>query len=177
MNDDQAYIARRQLFERFFKRFGGTLQIGFDDNLEFHNLALVDRIVEVVERNFFDVLCVFKPLKFLPLKRNVARRAFGVGNLEGIAGIRHSFQAENFNRHRRSRFVDFLPEVVKNCTHAAGINTGNVRISGAERSALDDNRRDNAAPVVYARFYNLAFGTALPIRLQFENFGLQQYRV
>ena len=46
-----------------------------------------------------------------------------------------------------------------------------------QRTALDDDRRDDTAPLIDPRFENLSFGAAVVIGFQFEHFRLQQNRI
>ena len=117
MDDDETDILCRKFFERGFERFGRTLQVRFDDDTEFFDVARVDRLVKIFERNFFDRARFFEAFQFLPFYRNFARVFFAFRHLERIARIRHTFNAEHFDGHGRRGFLNAFSAIVEHGPH------------------------------------------------------------
>ena len=166
-----------KLIEGNLKGLGASLQVGLDDNLKLLDFVRVNRLVQVVERDFLDSLGVLKALKLDALGADRARLFFAFGNLEGVAGVGHFLNSDNLNRLAGCRFLDALAPVVEHGADAARVNSGHKGISLMQSSALDYNCRDNAAALVDARLKDFSFGAAIPNSLKLKHFGLEQNRV
>ena len=98
---------------------------------------------------------------------------FVLDDLERIARRRHARQAEDLDRHRRTGFLDLLALVVDQRTDLAALGADDEDVADLERAAIDEDRRDRAAALVELGLDHGAFGRAIGVGAQFEQFGLE----
>ena len=96
---------------------------------------------------------------------------------EAVAGLRRALQAEHLDRHGGRRFLDLLAAVVDQRAHAAPLVAGDDDVAGHQRAGLHQHGGDRAAALVELGLDDDAFGGAVRIGLEVEDFGLQQDRL
>ena len=101
-------------------------------------------------------------------------RALVLGDDEIVARQRRAVEAEYLDRGRRAGLDLILPVVIDERTHPAPFAAGDKDVANAQRAALDEYSRDGAAAAFELRLEDDAFGRAVWVRLQIEQFGLQQ---
>ena len=82
-------------------------------------------------------------------------------------------QAEHFDREGRPGFLHLPALVVDHRPDLAARCARNEDVADAQRAALDEHGRKRAAALVELGFDDRAFGGAVGIGLEFEDFGLQ----
>src|SRR5581483_3855144 len=108
---------------------------------------------------------------------DLARPRLVLDDDEIVAGERQAVEAEHLDRDRRAGLVLVLAALVDERAHPAPFAAGDEDVANIERTALDENRRDRAAAAIELGFENDAFGGAVRVRLQVEQFGLQEDRL
>ena len=96
---------------------------------------------------------------------------------EPVAGLRRRLEAEHLDRRRRAGLAHLLAAIVDQRAHAAPFGAGDDDVADTQRAALDEHGRDRAAAAVELRLDHDAFGRAVRIGLQVEDFRLQQDRL
>ena len=102
-----------------------------------------------------------------------ARASFSTDG-EAVAGLRRALQAEDLDRRRRAGFLELLAAIVDEGAHAAPLVAGDDDVADHQRAGLDQHGGDRAAALVELGLDDDAFGRAVGIGLEVENFGLQQ---
>ena len=95
----QPYFFGGKFFQAGTQRFGRTLDVSLDDNLEFLYGALTDCIVKIIKGNFLYVLGVFKTFQLLPFYRYAAGCFFIIDNLQGISRVGNAFKTQYLDGH------------------------------------------------------------------------------
>ena len=88
-----------------------------------------------------------------------------------IARVRHFFQAEDGDRHRRARRLDRPALVVDHRADAAGRRARNDAVARVQRAVLDEDGRDRALALIQLRLDDRAARHLVGVRLQFAHFG------
>ena len=96
---------------------------------------------------------------------------------ERIAGRRNRRQAEHFDREGRTGFLHLPALVVDHRADLAARCARDEHVADAKRAALDQHGRKRAAALVELGLDDRAFGGAVGIGLQLEDFGLQLDRL
>ena len=102
-----------------------------------------------------------------------ARAAFGLDHREAVAGVRRAGEAQNFDGNGRTGVLHRLAGVADERAHAAPFGAGNDDVADAQRAALHEHGGHRAAAAVELGLDDGAFGGAIGIGLEIENFGLQ----
>ena len=92
---------------------------------------------------------------------------------QAVAGVGRAREAEHFDRGRGSGGLDRIAGVGDQRAHAAPFGAGHDEIADTQRAALHQHGRDRSAAAVELGLDHGAFGGALRIGLEVENFGLQ----
>ena len=88
---------------------------------------------------------------------------FVLDDLERIARHRHARQAEYFDRHRRTGFLELCALVVDQRADLAALGADDEDVADLERAARDEHGRDRAAALVELGLDHSAFGGAIGI--------------
>ena len=96
---------------------------------------------------------------------------------EAVAGLRRAVEAEHLDRHRRAGLLDAGARVVDQRADAAPFGAGHDDVADAQRAALDQHGRDRTAAAIELGLDHGAFGRAVGIGLEVEQFGLQRDRL
>ena len=107
---------------------------------------------------------------------DLARPAFVFHHHERLAGRRHAGQAEDFHRRRRAGLLHRPALVVQHRAHAAPFGAGHDDVALLQRALLHQHGRHRATAAVEPAFDHRAFGGAVRVGAQVEDFGLQQDR-
>ena len=91
-----------------------------------------------------------------------------------IAGHRHALESEDLHRNRRTCRLHRLAALVEQRANAAGVHAADEVVADLERAALHEHRGDRTLARVQLRFDDRAGRAPIRIRLEVENFGLQQ---
>ena len=114
----------------------------------------------------------------LAVGRDFARARLVLDHRERIAGRRHRRQAEHFDRDRRAGFLHLAAVVVDQRADLARARCArDEHVADAQRAALDEHGRERAAALVELGLDHRAFGGAVGVGLQFEDFGLELDRL
>ena len=103
-----------------------------------------------------------------------AGAGFALDHREPVAGVRRAVEAEHLDRGRRTGCVDGVARVGDQRAHAAPFGAGHHDVADVQRAALDQHGRDRAAAAIELRLDHGAFGGAVRIGLEVEDFGLQR---
>ena len=103
----------------------------------------------------------------------VARRLFVLDHAEFQPGVRHAVQAEHLHRDRRPGFLEPLALLADERADAAVKFAAQNDVADAQRAFADQHRRRRAARLD-AGFDDVALGAAVGVRLEFQQFGLEQ---
>ena len=86
----------------------------------------------------------------------------------------HAFGAEHLHGNRRAGFLDRLSALVHERAHATGEHAGDEVVSDFERAALHEHRCHGALARIQLRLHDGARRAPIGIRLEVEDFRLQQ---
>ncbi len=100
----------------------------------------------------------------------------GLDDNELVARFRRRRETKHFDRCRWAGVRNCFAAIVLKQTDAAPFGTGNDDVAHFQRAAFDENRRDRAAAAIELRFDDRAFGGAVGIGFEIEQFGLKQDR-
>ena len=103
--------------------------------------------------------------------RDFASAGFVLDDGDLIAGFGSAVEAQDFNRNRGTGFGDVLALVVDEGANAAPGCTGDHDITHMQRAALNERRANGAAAAFQLGFNDDAFGRAVGVGLEIENFG------
>ena len=107
---------------------------------------------------------------------DLARPRLVLDNDEIVAGERQAVEPEHLDRRRGTGLFLVLAALVDQRADPSPFAAGDENVADIQRAALHQNRRDRAAAAVELGFEDDALGGALRVRLQVEQFGLQQDR-
>ena len=173
MDDGDAdLIVLVELQERARERLDRTLYIGLDDDVEVLDVAFLDLVEEVVERD----LLALDEVVALALDAGLGD---GAGLLllehgEDVAGFRHVIEAEDLDRYGRAGLLDVLAAVVDHGADLAVRRAADDRVADAQRAVLDEDRRDRAAALVELGLDDDAARIAVRVGLELLDFGDEQ---
>ena len=91
-----------------------------------------------------------------------------------VAGFRRAGKAQHFDRRGGTGRRHGLAAIVLQQAHAAPFGAGDDDVADLQRAALDQHGRDRAAAAVELGLDHRAFGGAVGIGFEVEQFGLQQ---
>ncbi len=118
-----------------------TLHVALDDEVEVLHAGLLDLLGEAFERD----AGALGELRFALLHLAVLGDALGLvavrHDQEGVAGIRHAFEAEDLDRCGRAGFGDGAAAIVEHGADLAEGVADDVAVAGTEGSVLDEDRR------------------------------------
>src|SRR5205085_11505849 len=130
-DDVAADFLRRQLLERRGDGFHRTVDVALDDDLELVELAGLDLIVKLIERD----VALLAHLAILgghaAALGHFAGFAFVADDDEGVAGLRRAFHAQDLHGGRRAGFVAGLAALVEDGAHLAGPDAGDEYVADA----------------------------------------------
>ncbi len=106
--------------------------------------------------------------------RDLARRRRILDDEELIAGHRHAVDAEHLHRNRGTRALHGLAALVEQRAHAARVHAADEVVADVQRAVLNEHRRDRTLARIELRFDDGADGATIRVRLEVEDFGLQQ---
>ena len=111
-------LVGRELEHRVHQRFLRTLHVGLDNKRQrLHALAQLVKHVLELGRLLFGQLDVAELA--LPEQRDLTSLALVGQNDDFFTGQRHLGQALNFDRNRRTRFLNWLAVFIEHGAHAA----------------------------------------------------------
>ena len=106
--------------------------------------------------------------------RDLAGAGFVLDHGQTVAGFRRTVEAEHFDRHRGTGFVDGVALVVDQRADPAHLGAGDDDVADPQRAALHQHGRNRAAAAIELGFDHGAFGRTFGIGLEVEQFGLQR---
>ena len=129
------------------------MHVGLDDDAQFLDVAGLQLLVQLVERDACTAAARHLRVTLLALAifHDVASLGF-VGDLEVIAGIRNALQAENFHGGRRRCVNDRTPAIIKHGANFSKNRTADKEVAGLQRAVLHQHGSNRTAAFVYARF-------------------------
>ena len=164
-----------QLGERALDGFGRTLHVGLEHQRQQSLLAGFAGLEQLVQRLARDAgLTALRGAcgRDIPPLRGRGLRILTTtisSPASGAAG-----QAQHFDGHRGTGGRHRLAAIVLQQAHAAPFRAGHDDVADMQRAALDQHGGDRAAALVELGLDHRAFGGAVGIGLEVENFGLQQ---
>ena len=152
-------------------RFDRALHVGLDDQRHFRDRrGMVGEHVLEADRRRGGPLPVEHALA---IARDFAGARFVLDDRERIAGRRHRRQAEHLDRNRRPGFLHLAAVVVDQRANLAARRARDEHVADAKRAALDEHGRKRAAALVELGLDHRAFGGAVGVGLELEDFGLE----
>ena len=141
-----------------------------EDDVEVLDDALLHLGEQALERDAalgaLRELLAAKP--FGALLGEVLRLALVLDDARELACGRRPVEAEDLDGLARARLLHLLAHVVVQRPHLAGRVARDDRVADAQRAAVDEHRRDRAAPDVEARFDDRPGGLDRRIRTEIE---------
>src|SRR5688500_3488249 len=176
MNDFDRHLFVGELRERIGERFRRSALIRLDHYPERARLPRCRLRHEVFQR--YDALRRAPALGFAvePLTTlcNLARFHRIFDDDELITSHRYSTDAEDLSGMGRAGFLDGAAALVEQGANAAGVHAADEVVSDLERTVVDQDRRHGAFARIELCFDNGAGGAAVRVRLQVEDFRLQE---
>ena len=173
MDDGDAdLVVLVELQKRARERLDRALYIGLDDDVEVLDVAFLNLVEEVVERD----LLALDEVVALALDASLGD---GAGLLllehgEDVASFRHVVEAEDLNRYGRAGLLDVLAAVVDHGADLAVRRAADDGVADAQRAVLDEDRRDRAAALVELGLDDDAARIAVRVGLELLDFGDEQ---
>ncbi len=150
------------------------MNVRLDDDVELLDRALLELLVEVVQRDLAHVLGALHPLELLPLGADLAGALLVLGDVERVARVRQPVEAEDLHRRRGRRLLEAVALVVEQGPDAAGEDARHEGVADAHHAALDEDRRHDAAAQVDARLHDPARSAHAVVGPELEELGLEQ---
>ena len=126
------HLLSRHALQRVGKNFDGARNVALEDERQFLDAGVLDLLGKAFERDAATTSRAGLALLHLAVLRD-ALGLVAVGNdQEGIAGIRHAFETQNFDRSRGAGFVDGAAAIVK---HGANLAEGVADDEAVARSS------------------------------------------
>ena len=142
-------VAEVDVDQRVLERLDRTGHVALDDQVELLDLALLEGLVEVVQR---DPATRRRELSValarLATAGDLPRDAVLLDDEEGVAGARHRGQTEHLDRTGRVGLVDRVAVLVEHRADATERVAGHDRVADVQRAALDEQRGDRTATAV-----------------------------
>ena len=138
--------------ERVADRLDRALHVGLEDDLQLLDLAALDLLVEIVERDLRGLRHLGLALLAAAMLGDLARLRVVLHDDEDVAGLGHAAEAEDLDRRRRSGRLD-APAPCRRSSRGRG-RTARRRRTGSptlERAFLHEDRRHRAAAAIEAR--------------------------
>ena len=162
-------LGRRQLRQSIRQRFRRAALVGLDDDPQRRRAALGALGHEVLERLHPSRATVLRlALEPLALLRDVARRRRVGHDLEGVARLRHAFEAQHLHRRGRTRARHGLPALVVHRPHPAIELPADEVVPTAQRAVLDEDRGERTLAGVERRLEHGALRAPLGVGLEIE---------
>ena len=170
-----ADLVGAELFQRADDRLDRALHVALDDEREFLAARRLELRHHLLERAAHAGGARRRLLALLAdaVIGEFAGAGLGLDHGETVAGVRRAGEAQHLDRHRRARALDRLAGVVDQRAHPAPFGAGDDDVADVQRAALHQHGRDRAAAAVELGFDHGAFGGAVRIGLEVEDFGLQ----
>ena len=130
MNYYYFYFIIFNIGKRRFKCFNRALNVSFNNNIQFFQLAFLNTLENIIQGNF-GILLHFFAAAFCKAFFSNASGGFFVSAVQNIASHRHFVQTKHFNRCGRQRFFNFFAAVINHCTYFAVSGACNNRIADA----------------------------------------------
>src|SRR4030095_9404144 len=130
--------------------------------------------VQIIERH---AICLGELLgteSVLAYATDMTSLPFVFHDRKGITCSRDIGKAKHFNRSRRPCKRDFMAAIIKHRPHATIMHPGYIRLTYVEGSLLDQDRRYGPPCFIELGFDHSSLCQLMGIRLQFEDFSLEQ---
>src|SRR5690606_38763543 len=98
-----------------------------------------------------------------------------VHNDELVTRHGHAAETEYLNRNRRARLGYRTPALVEECAYTSRMKANDEVIANLQCAALHEHRCNRSLSGVELRFNHNTIGVAISIRLQVQDFRLEQY--
>ena len=148
-----------------------TVDIALDDDVQFLERTDGDAASDFVERDVLLGHDALHALQLLALVGDFARRTVVVHDVERIARLRSAVETQHLHGRGGPGDGDFLAVLVEHGLDAPGVGTREHDVADAERTALDEDGGDVAAPLVERRLDDRADGFLVGVGLEVEHLG------
>src|SRR5207302_2660843 len=140
-DDFELYLISREFRQHFTEHFHGALNVPLDHNSQFLDVAGLQLLVELVERNARAADARHRRIALFALAvlDDVPRFGF-VGDLEEVARIRYTLQTQHFDGRRRRRVLDDPAAIAKHRAHFAENRPADEEVPRVQRAILYQNR-------------------------------------
>ncbi len=171
VNNVDAHLFVAELFERLAHCLHGALHIRLDDDLQLLDLAELELVKEVVERDLgLGVEDLFLLLR-LSLLNERSCQALVADGVKGIAADRHLVQTGDLDRHGGTCLLHALALVVGHDADSADGGTGDDDVALVQRAVLHQHRGDGASALVQTRLDDRTLGGAVGIGFELLHLG------
>ena len=140
-DDVDRHLVLRQLGDLVLERLGRAGDVGLDEQRELLELARLDALEDVLERDLAAraarVRLGLEAL--LALMRELARAAVVLDDADVLAGLGDAVEAEHLDRVAGRGLLDALAVEVVHRADAAPVGAGDERVADAQRAALDED--------------------------------------
>ena len=177
MDDLDADLFVGELLERSLDGLGRALNVGFDDQVQFLHLTLLELGEQALERDLLVELVEIVLDLLLSLLDELTGHALVGDGAELVSRRRDLGQAGDLNGDGRACVLDLLALVVRHDAHAADGRARDDDIALMERAVLDEQRGDRAAGLVEAGLDDAALTGAVGVGLQLLHLGGQDDRL
>src|SRR5690606_7181645 len=174
VDDVHGDLLVRDLQQRVRDGLDGAGHVALDDEVEVGQLAEGHAAADVVERDVLALAHRLLALDLLPLLGDLPRLALVLEHDEAVPDLGSPAEAEDLDGPRRACRLHALVALVEHGADAPGVRPGHERVADLERAVLDEDRDDDAAPLVEPALDDGADGEAVGVGLELEELGLDE---
>ena len=167
----------RELDKRIGKCLDGTVDVTFDDDIEFLEVADCTTTSDIFECENLCRAQALLALQLFAFRRYLAGLLFGVEDVESIASGRSAVKAEDKRRCGGSCFLDTLVTFIEHGFHFAEMVTGKHNVAYTQSSVLHKYVCHISASFVKRRFDNGTYSVTIRVGLEFEHLGFEKHLV
>ena len=172
MDDTGFHVSVGQFLNGIHRRFNAALDVGFENQHQFLDIAGVDLLHDVVEGK--DGVQIARAAALAVPRRGLAGGALVGYHSQNIAGFRRCVEARDHARRTGSDRVHGFTAFVGDGPHSSPRAAGHDVVAHPQGSGLDQHGRGRPPAAVKGGFDNHAGSVSLGVRPQFQDFGEHQ---
>ena len=155
--------------------FDRAVHIALDDEVEFLYAAQCDVVCQLFQAAAFHGAKALLACQLFALVGNLSGFLVGVHDMESIAGLRCTVEAEHRSRLRRANLLDTLSALVEHSLDTSVVRSGKHDISYAQSAVADEHCCHITATLVQAGLDDGACCFAVGVCLEVKHLCLKQY--